>query len=161
MSITERSFSAGFARSWAQRSSLSPQMNWFRLTPLSPNTLCRWHILQLQYAGHTGYYDWRMFNTLSYQWGDASVGLRWQHLAAVKALAKVTSPTSTNPDISAYNYFDLTGSYNLGDRISFGAGISNLFDKVQPETASTPGSTDAQNYDIIGRRFFVRASVTF
>jgi len=116
---------------------------------------------QLEYAGHTGYYDWRLFNTLSYQWGPMNVGLRWQHLAAVKALAKVTSPTSTNPDISAYDYFDLTGTYRLNDRISFGAGVSNLFDKVQPETASTPGSTDAQNYDIIGRRYFLRASVSF
>jgi len=116
---------------------------------------------QLQYGGHTGYYNWRTFNTLSYQWGQLNVGLRWQHLSAVKALAKVTSPTSTNPDIAAYDYFDLTGNYRLTDKISFGAGISNLFDKVQPETAVTPGSTDPQNYDIIGRRYFLRASVAF
>ncbi len=116
---------------------------------------------QLEYAGHTGYYDWRVFNTLSYQWGPANVGLRWQHLSSVSALAKVTSPTSTNPDISSYDYFDLTGNYRLTDKISFGAGVSNLFDKVQPETASTPGSTDPQNYDIIGRRYFVRASASF
>jgi outer membrane receptor protein involved in Fe transport len=116
---------------------------------------------QLEYAGHTGYYDWRLFNTLSYQWGPMNVGLRWQHMSSVQALAKVTSPTSTNPDISAYDYFDLTGNYRLTDKITFGAGVSNLFDKVQPETAVTPGSTDAQNYDILGRRYFVRASVSF
>jgi outer membrane receptor protein involved in Fe transport len=116
---------------------------------------------QLEYAGHTGYYDWRLFNTLSYQVGAVNVGLRWQRMSAVEALAKVTSPTSTNPDISAYDYFDLTGNYSLTEKIKFGAGISNLFNKVQPETASTPGSTDPQNYDIIGRRFFVRASVSF
>ncbi len=116
---------------------------------------------QLEYAGHTGYYDWRLFNTLSYQVGAVNVGLRWQRMSAVEALAKVTSPTSTNPDISAYDYFDLTGNYSLTEKIKFGAGISNLFNKVQPETAVTPGSTDPQNYDIIGRRFFVRASVTF
>jgi iron complex outermembrane receptor protein len=115
----------------------------------------------LEYAGHTGYYDWRLFNTLSYQWGPTNVGLRWQRLSAVKALAKVTAPTSTNPDIASYDYFDLTGNYRLGDKITFGAGISNLFDKVQPETSFTPGSTDPQNYDIIGRRYFVRASLSF
>ena len=116
---------------------------------------------QLEYAGYTGYYDWRLFNTLSYQWGPANVGLRWQRMSAVKALAKVTSPTSTNPDISAYDYFDLTANYRLGEKFTFGAGVANLFNKVQPETASTPGTTDPQNYDIIGRRYFVRVSASF
>lgn len=116
---------------------------------------------QLQYAGHTGYFSWRLFNTISYQWGPANVGLRWQRLSAVEALAKVTNPASPNPDISAYDYFELTGAYTVNDKLSFRAGVSNLFDKEQPLTGTFLGTTDPQNYDIIGRRYYVRGTVTF
>ena len=71
-----------------------------------------------------------------------------------------TPGSDTNPDIPAYDYFDLTANYRLNNRLTFYAGVSNLFDKVQPETAFNPGSTDPQNYDIIGRRFFLRASLS-
>jgi outer membrane receptor protein involved in Fe transport len=122
----------------------------------------------LQYAGHSGgstfaqpagYFKWKAYNTLSYTVGQASIGLRWQYLSAVDNVAKVTAPTSTQPDVPAYNLFDLTAQVGVGEKFTFRAGVTNLFDKQPPQTGLIAPTTDPYDYDIIGRRFYLGVKV--
>jgi len=124
---------------------------------------------KLQYAGFSGggfgqqgaYFDWKFFNTFTYEIGPATFGLRWQRLNDVRNVAKVTAPTSTLPDIKPYNLVDLFGNVAVKNNLTFRWGVTNLFDQEQPVTGATLGTTDPYDYDIIGRRFFVGATVKF
>jgi outer membrane receptor protein involved in Fe transport len=96
----------------------------------------------------------------------------------------------TEQPIDAYNIFDLAANWNFSDKLSFRAGITNLFD-VEPETQYNPGrptdvplSSYCQGqapgclaqfsyampsrggfnggyYDTIGRRMFVGVKASF
>jgi len=124
---------------------------------------------EYEYAGHSGggvgqsasFFHWKMFNTFSYEVGALTMGLRWQHLGAVRNVAKVTAPTSTLPDVAAYNLFDLFGAVEINENVRFRGGVSNLFDKQPPVTGANIATTNPYDYDIIGRRFYVGASITF
>ena len=72
---------------------------------------------------------------------------------------------------SSYDVFDLSGSYDLGQRTSLRYGIDNLFDTPavctggrtaqDPHPAPCGGETEAGFYDILGRSFYVGAKVEF
>ena len=60
------------------------------------------------------------------------------------------------------HYFDLSGSWALGDNWSFIAGVNNFLDEEPPLVGGTlPSNANAPfgNYDMLGRNFF--ANVTF
>ena len=123
----------------------------------------------LEYAGHSGggfgqqgaYFSWKLFTNFTYSVGDAVLGLRWQHLSAVRNVAKVTAPASTLPDVPAYNLFDLFASVKVGEAMSLRGGVSNIANRQPPVTGAYPPTTDPYDYDIIGRRFYIGATVTF
>lgn len=121
----------------------------------------------IEYAGFAGgYFDYKAYTNVAYAWGDALVGMRWRHLSSVKPqdyLVAPCSPEATRcfPDTDAYNMFDLYGTYRITDTVSFRAGVDNVFDKDPPITRGIPGSTDVQNYDVIGRRYYRAISAGF
>ncbi|MEO0817181.1 MAG: TonB-dependent receptor [Pseudomonadota bacterium] len=66
-------------------------------------------------------------------------------------------------EIDAFDYFDLSGSYDVNDNLTLTGGIDNLLDEEPPilgdnqEQANTYPAT----YDVFGRTFFVRATARF
>src|SRR5690606_40613283 len=110
-------------------------------------------------------YDWRTFITASYSQGPWSATLRWRHLPSIASQAAGT-PGNTDRDTKPYDNFNLSGRYNLSETINLRFGIDNLLDE-QPERAfandlnSATGVTNTNFYDILGRRYYVGANVTF
>ncbi len=117
-----------------------------------------------------GQYDYRLNTTFGYNFdgGRANVGLVWYHLPDVENQDKVRQPTSTILGVDSYNRFDLFAGYQVNDRVSLRGGIDNLFDEDPPIVGSNPGANDvnadntnAQYYDILGRRAYVGVKVAF
>ena len=69
--------------------------------------------------------------------------------------------TYSNPHFPAYNYFDLSGTYDFGDKINVYAGVNNILDKDPPIVAGFGGygNTFPATYDYAGTTFFLGFSV--
>jgi outer membrane receptor protein involved in Fe transport len=100
---------------------------------------------------------------------DFTVSLLWRHASEIDVLPDEA------PDvfekfrvIEAYNYFDLYGSYDWGDNMTFTFGVDNLFDKAPPVVGNEAGSTQynsgntfPSNYDVLGRLYKFGLKVKF
>lgn len=94
--------------------------------------------------------------------------LNWRHTPSVRHFAKATNPDAEQLDIASYDIFDLAANYRASDTVQFRAGIDNLFDKAPNIFGAIPGVTDSigepepgGSFDVLGRRFYVGAKVTF
>ena len=116
-------------------------------------------------------HEWRFVQTSSWSNGPWDVQLRWQYLDDVSndsiTLAGVSSSNFAVPQIDAEHYFDLTGRYQLSEKIQLRAGILNLFDKEPPivgndfgGTLQNSGNTYPATYDPLGRRYFFGIKTT-
>lgn len=93
--------------------------------------------------------------------GPLTTSLRWRHVGKVRD----DDPASdfTVERLKAYNVFDLAFSLDATDQMSFSFGVNNLFDKKpqligdNQEQANTYPSV----YDVLGRDYFVSASLRF
>jgi outer membrane receptor protein involved in Fe transport len=134
---------------------------------------------------NNGAFDYRTFTTVNYGRGDWNLALRWRHLpTAIDAAQAVINsnikagraPANTPPSTglgaqSAYDVFDLSGSYTMGKRTTLRYGVDNLFDALAVCTGGRSaadafpspcgGQTEAGFYDILGRSFYVGVKVTF
>jgi outer membrane receptor protein involved in Fe transport len=119
-------------------------------------------------------FRWKLFSTLNYSIGGATLGLQWQHLPSIKNAAAVTNPANTTTGAPAYDIFHLNGSYALTDNMTIRAGVNNLFNKAPPITGQNlanvgpgpkpnlvGGNVGGLSYDDIGRTFFVGANMKF
>ncbi|WP_328597977.1 TonB-dependent receptor domain-containing protein [Croceibacterium soli] len=112
-----------------------------------------------------GAYRWKTFTTVSYALDRVRVGLQWQHLPAIDS-------GTTNTGYPAYDLFSLNSSYDVTENVRLRFGIDNLFDKAPPFGNANPnanpaffqlpgGGLNTNNYDALGRRFFVGANMKF
>ena len=66
------------------------------------------------------------------------------------------------PSVDAVTYHDISGAYYLTESVTLSGGVNNLFDKDAPYyTNYNDSNTDPYTYDVLGRYFFVKASITF
>jgi len=66
------------------------------------------------------------------------------------------------PSVDSIVYHDLSGSYDLTETVRLSGGVNNVFDEEPPYyTGNLDSNTDPYTYDVLGRYFFVRASVKF
>ena len=124
----------------------------------------------------SGSYRWKLFTRLNYSYGPATLGLQWQHKPAIASVESATNDVSNVAGAPAYDLFNLTGRYEVLENIAIRGGIDNLFDKSPPYVgyftndvlgdgvarfgrAASP--YDASNYDVLGRRFYIGATVSF
>jgi outer membrane receptor protein involved in Fe transport len=127
-----------------------------------------------------GQYEYRLNNTFGYNFGGgrANVGLRWTHLPEVKDAAALRPPTRVLP-VDSYNLFSLFAGYQISERLSLRGGIDNLLDEDPPVVGRDPGTnpslgcpgspscnnnsanTNAQYYDVLGRRAYVALKMNF
>ena len=124
---------------------------------------------------------WRhVFNaTWSTPWDGLDLNLRWRYFGSNSSESATTNPflqkTPYLPlaHIAAYNYVDLTGTFNLYKNIRLELGINNVADKSPPivtgvdcSTASPAGANCNGNtfpgvYDALGRYLFATVTAQF
>jgi len=108
-----------------------------------------------------GQFDYKTFTTLTFSQAGWSAGVRHRYLPSIESAAYATQPTTTVLGVGGYNIFDAFGSYAINEHVSLRGGIDNLLDREPPRFNRQPGTTDAvgvtnaQYYDVLGRRFFL------
>ena len=69
---------------------------------------------------------------------------------------------ATAPGVGSVTYHSIEGSLRLGEALLLRAGVNNLFDKDPPYYPDPiDQNTDPFTYDLLGRRYFLKATYTF
>ncbi len=127
--------------------------------------------------------EWRHIATVRYSRDIWSAGVRWRYfgsldyqdnfgnpLAVDKRLCSPNGGTTAafatctgNGGIGAYNYFDLSGSVQIGEIGELTFGVNNVADKRPPITGNTVtvNGNSPGGYDQVGRYFFSSFTVKF
>jgi iron complex outermembrane receptor protein len=126
-----------------------------------------------------GLFNWRSVTTLRYSNGSWDVGLNWRRFPPVRSATYVTAPNTTIRGAQGYSVFALTGNWEASSHLSFSGGIDNLFNTPPERTGAGQvvnrlaingggsivtngnGSTAANLYDVLGRRYFVNVKLRF
>jgi outer membrane receptor protein involved in Fe transport len=75
-----------------------------------------------------------------------------------------------NGHVPAQSYFDLAGTFTVGDHYNLRLGVNNIFDRNPPifsssfgscAVATCNGNTYGGTYDTLGRYFFAGATLNF
>lgn len=104
--------------------------------------------------------NWKAVTSVEYSKNALSAGVRWRYIGHLRALAKVSNPSSTTPDTKSHSVFDLFADWTPSEKILINAGINNLFDKDPPVVNGTAGVTEPSTYDILGRTFYAAVRVS-
>ncbi|MDC8831671.1 TonB-dependent receptor domain-containing protein [Alteromonas gilva] len=105
--------------------------------------------------------EYKHRTTVSYTADDYTLQLLWRYVGEVND--DDNSQDFSVEEISAFNYFDLAGTYFLTESLRVTAGIDNMFDKAPPiiggnaEQANTYPAT----YDVFGRTYYVNFRASF
>ena len=105
-------------------------------------------------------------------WVNATISMAWRYVGEVKYENDTNEPSigkgTTNAFshvLSAQNYFDLSGLWHVNDKVTFRAGVNNIFDKQPPILANAIVGGALPNtyttYDLLGRRLFVGITANF
>jgi iron complex outermembrane receptor protein len=103
-------------------------------------------------------------NSLSTTWvtpWDVTLNLTWRYIDGVEELE-----SAAPVNISAQDYFDLAGTWDIAEFVSLHFGVSNLLDEEPPivtdgVTARVNGNTYSGVYDHLGMYWFVGAKLQF
>ncbi len=123
-------------------------------------------------------FTWRHSARLTWltPWDHIGLSARWRYLSAVHLDTNSSQAALNNGFydaydnvIPAYNYLDLSASWQLGNYITLRAGVNNVLDKDPPFLNDTViyGVVGGANqntytvYDLMGRDLFLTASAQF
>lgn len=123
-------------------------------------------------------FTWRHSARLTWltPWEHLGLSARWRYLSAVHLDTNTSQPALNNGfydaydnAIPAYNYLDLSASWQFADHFTLRAGCNNVFDKDPPFLNDTViyGVVGGANqntytvYDFMGRELFLTASAQF
>ncbi|MES2135961.1 MAG: TonB-dependent receptor [Pseudomonadota bacterium] len=134
----------------------------------------------------TGYYgascgaprpEWRHKVRLGLQMPNGiGISGQWRYLGTARhqgfsSAAVLNGRTPLlNARVKAVNYFDLAGTFTVGQHYNFRLGVNNILDKTPPLFTSSLGScaaggcngnTYAGTYDVLGRYIFAAATLNF
>ncbi|MDI9237302.1 TonB-dependent receptor [Lysobacter sp. LF1] len=113
---------------------------------------------------------WRHIANIRYSRDAWSVNLRWRYYGSLAYRDELTGEKSTtdkllarNDGIDAYNWFDLSGTFQFGSMAEWTVGVNNLFDKAPPMVGNTlaDNANAPQGYDQAGRYFFTSVNLKF
>ncbi len=113
---------------------------------------------------------WRHVGNLRYNWDRYTVGLRWRYIGHSRYRNTDGSAGTTDQllvnngnKLDAYNYFDLSGSVQLGEFAEWTVGVNNVLDKEPPMIGSTVvvNGNSVGGYDQAGRYFFSSLNFRF
>jgi iron complex outermembrane receptor protein len=108
----------------------------------------------------TSFPEWKWNLGLSYTLGSLSLDARWRYVAAM------TDAQAPELEVPQYDCFDLGAAYNFEQgwlvHLSVRIGLENVTDAEPPLMASNSGgNTDPSQYDVLGRRYYVRLNYRF
>ena len=124
----------------------------------------------LDYAGSIGFGgvggdishpSWKANTSLTYSVGGLSISGRWRYIGSMIHADLVANPAATTPGVPAYSYFDANIHYAINSQFTIGAGIVNIGDKAPPFVSAAPLTTDAAQYDVVGRSLYVTLRAHF
>ena len=101
----------------------------------------------------------KMFNSVTVQTGPATVTAIWRHIGEMDDVSTAGGTASDIEGADSFNYIDLVGRFDIGDRFELYGGINNLTDETPPQIGgeAVGGLFSATNqgvYDGIGRMFY-------
>ncbi len=144
---------------------------WFQATPASVKRDCLgYYSVACGNASSLGgpIYEQKFSQRTTWNKGDITLGYNWRHVSAVTEEPGGTNFLDRFASIKAYDYVDLSASWNATKNLRLNLSIANAFDKKPPEvgntiagTSANSGNTFPQNYDVVGRYFTVGASLKF
>ncbi|RJU11915.1 TonB-dependent receptor [Xanthomonas campestris] len=114
--------------------------------------------------------EWRHVLSTRYNFDRYTVSLRWRYIGELDYQNTDGTPGTTdvrlvNQDnkVSAYNYFDLSGSMQLGDYVTWTLGVNNIADKEPPLVGGslTFNGNSLGGYDQAGRYIFTSVGLRF
>ncbi|HPF27162.1 MAG TPA: TonB-dependent receptor, partial [Steroidobacteraceae bacterium] len=109
----------------------------------------------------TAYPDYKLFFGANWSRGPLGAGIRARYLPAMANKYASYDP-GTTVGAGAVTYLDLNASWRLRDSWELRVGVENATDEQPPlYTSSVQMNTDPSTYDVLGRRYFARASVSF
>ena len=113
---------------------------------------------------------WKHTARISYSWNWLTTSLRWRYRGQMDYENTDGTPGTTDKimvgnggKIKDYNWFDLTGVFDVSEQISVTVGVNNLFDEEPPLTGSTVAlnGNSIGGYDQLGRYIFAQAGFKF
>jgi iron complex outermembrane receptor protein len=124
-----------------------------------------------QVGTNGGSYRFKLFSTFTYALNPFTISLQWQHKSAVNSEISARDANSNTTGAPAYNLFHLNGTVSITPEARIRFGVDNLFDKAPPVVGVNlnadgrgtlfGGSFDTAQYDVLGRRFYVGATLDF
>jgi len=146
---------------------LGTYLDKFRNTPVALLPL-RENIVE----GTYGLPDYRHNVRVTYTQGPILASVRWRYEGGTEDFRVQNTfsgndriPNNALPlrKISAWNYFDLALSVDVGENLSVTGGVNNVFDKQPPVLGSSAeqGNTLPSFFDVLGRDFFIGANFRF
>jgi len=105
--------------------------------------------------------DYKLFLNTSWNYGPFGLGLRARYLPAMDNKYLTYAPVTT-VSVPSVTYVDLNASWRFGESVDVHLGVENATDEQPPlYTASVQMNTDPSTYDVLGRRYFLRANMRF
>ncbi|SOB86854.1 TonB-dependent Receptor Plug Domain [Sphingomonas guangdongensis] len=127
--------------------------------------------------GTFGLPKYRHTTRLTYAAGPAQLSFRWRFngktqdtridntyglVNGVQTRIGTNPAAISRPFLQAYNYFDLTATFDASDQLTFNIGVNNLLDAKPPVLGgSEQANTFPSFFDVLGRDFFVSARLRF
>jgi iron complex outermembrane recepter protein len=103
--------------------------------------------------------EWKWLLSLDYTWRGAALTARTRYIGEMR------SGAVPEFEIPRRVYLDLYARYDFGPGVfhglRLGLGIENLTDRDPPIFPDGTANTDPQQYDVLGRRYFVSLSYRF
>ena len=107
------------------------------------------------------YPDYKLLLNARWSRENFGAGLRVQHLPAM-ANKYATYDPFTTVGVPSVTYLDANVSWRMQDTLELRLGVENLTDETPPVyTAGVQMNTDPSTYDVLGRRYFLRANMKF
>ena len=105
--------------------------------------------------------DYKLFLNTRWSYGPFGLGLRARYLPAMTNKYADYDPVNT-VGTSSVTYLDVSASWNFGESVDLHLGVDNATDQ-QPPLYSAPVqmNTDPSTFDVLGRRYFLRANMHF
>jgi outer membrane receptor protein involved in Fe transport len=103
-----------------------------------------------------------------------SASLQWRYIGQAKLELNSSQPVigvpnygdEINATLKEVNYFDLTGAWDMTEKVSWRAGVNNVFDKSPQiisggDISGVGGPNAYPSYDLLGRTIFVGLTANF
>jgi iron complex outermembrane receptor protein len=140
---------------------------------LLANWLQKWEVAYvpglplIDYKGSIGdnignaFPDYKLLLNARWQLKDFGLGVRVQHLPAMDNKYATYDPFTT-VGTPAMTYLDTNISWRVKETLELRLGVENLTDETPPlYTAAIQMNTDPSTFDVLGRRYFLRANLKF